>query len=347
MALLLTLTIVALLVTTALELNRRARVTIQTTAAARDHLALTQMLEAGVQAAFALLVEDKNDSEIDSIQEDWADTEKIETLIDSLNFEAGQLELKISDERSRIQVNALVQFPDSRTFNETQRMLWERMLKMAFLVYEHPDETDPVNTIINSLKDWLDSGDDEAITGLTGAESDYYRDRDPPYACRNGPLTHLSELLRVRAVTPELYYGKDEVPGFAGLLTVNGMIDDGGNQMAFDGRININTAEVPVLMALLPEENQDLAFALAEYRTEKQGDTYSHDLSSATWYKDVPGAGDIKIDPDLITTRSDLFRIETQARLNGISLAATAVVRREGRDESGQILCRILSWQQY
>jgi general secretion pathway protein K len=347
MALLLTLTIVALLVTTTLELNRRARIGIQTTTATRDQLALSQMLESGVQAAMALLVKDKEDSEIDSIQEDWADPEKIEALINSLNFESGQLKLKITDERSRIQVNALVQFPDSQTFNEAQRMLWERSLRTAFLVYEHPDETDPVNTIINSLKDWLDSGDDEAITGLTGAESDYYRDLDPPYACRNGPLTYLSELLRVRAVTPELYYGKDELPGLVNLLTVHGMSDDGSNQVSFDGRVNINTAEIPVLMALLPEENQDLAVAIADYRVEKQAETYSHELSSATWYKEVPGAGDIDIEPDLITTRSDLYRIDVEAQLNGISMAATAVVERERKDETGQILCRALSWEQY
>jgi general secretion pathway protein K len=347
MALLLTLTIIALLVTTTLELNRRARISIQTTAATRDRLRLSQMVESGVQAAVALLVKDKKGSETDSIQEDWADPAKIDALVGSLGFEEGQLKLKISDERSRIQLNALVQFPDSQTFNEPQRMLWERFLTAAFLVYEHPDETDPVNTIINSMKDWLDSGDDEAISGLTGAESDYYRDLDPPYSCRNGPFTHLSEVLRVKAVTPELFYGKDEVPGIADYLTISAMTDDGSKQFTFDGRININTAEIPVLMTLLPEESQDLALAISEYRIEKQGEVYTHELSSATWYKEVPGAGDIEIDPALITTRSDFYRIDVEANLNGINMHITTVIRRERNEENGQYLCHILSWEQY
>jgi hypothetical protein len=100
-------------------------------------------------------------------------------------------------------------------------------------------------------------------------------------------------------------------------------------------------------MALLPEENQDLAVAIADFRTEKQDETYSHDLSSATWYKQVPGAGDIDIDPELITTSSDLYRIEIEAQLNGISMAAATVVKREPKDESGQIQCQILSWEQH
>ncbi len=48
--------------------------------------------------------------------------------------------------------------------------------------------------IINSLKDWLDSGDDDAITGLSGAESDYYEGLEPPYSCKNGPMDNLGEV---------------------------------------------------------------------------------------------------------------------------------------------------------
>ena len=345
MAILITLTIVSILIATTLELNRRARGEVSSAATRRDKITMNQMLAAGVHGAVAVLLEDKQNSEIDSIQEDWADADKMAQLAASLQFEEGTLSIAISDELSRIQVNALVDYPEGQQFNEKQRMLWERFLKMAFLVYEAPDQTDPVNTIINSLKDWQDSGDDDAISGLTGAESEYYQDLDPPYSTRNGPIMHISELLRIQGISPELYFGSDEIPGLMQFLTVSGMDDDGGDRFTFNGKININTADIPVLMALLPEENRDLALAIDEYRLERSGESYTHELSGATWYKDVPGAGDITIDDDLITTASNLFRVVVTAELNGLKSQVTTIVRRQEDSESGKFQARLLSWE--
>ena len=345
MAILVTLTIVSILIATTLELNRRARADIDNAATRRDRITLNQMVAAGVQGAMAILLEDKQNSEIDSIQEDWANAEKMAQFTDGLQFEDGRLAISISDELSRIQINALVEYPEGRQFDEKQRMLWERFLKMAFLVYESQDLTDPVSTIVNSLKDWQDSGDDDAISGLTGAESEYYQDLEPPYSTRNGPLMHISEMLRIQGISPELYYGSEEIPGLVQFLTVAGMDDDGGGQFTFKGKININTADIPVLMALLPEENRDLALAIDDYRLERSGDSYTHELSGATWYKDVPGAGDITIDADLITTASNLFRVVVAAELHGLKTQVTAIVRREEDTESGKFRCRLLSWK--
>jgi general secretion pathway protein K len=347
MALLITLTVITLLIAVTVELNRRARATVYATAAARDRLILSQILMSGVHTAFAMLVEDKKETQIDSLQEDWANEEKIKTLLEALELGDGTLTVKISDERSRIQVNALVNFPEGQDFDVHQPIIWRKFLRAAFLEYEHPEESDPVNTIVNSLKDWLDSGDDDAITGLTGAESDYYQDLDPPYACRNGPFTYLSEMLQVKGVTPELFYGRQDVPGISKYLTVSGMSDNGNQNFTFDGKININTAEIPVLMTLLPEETQDLALAINDYRLAKSGETFVHDLSSASWYKNVPGAGDLDIAPELITTSSDLFRVEASASLSDQKMTATVVVKREKDSETGRFWCRVLSWEQY
>jgi general secretion pathway protein K len=98
-------------------------------------------------------------------------------------------------------------------------------------------------------------------------------------------------------------------------------------------------------MALLPEESRDLAQAIYDYRIEKTGSVYTHELSGDTWYKNVPGAGDIEIDPDLITTKSDLFRIEAMAVLYDMKMNVTAVVRRTTDKESGKYICRVLSWE--
>ena len=65
------------------------------------------------------------------MQEDWADPDKVNSMLEAIPFEDGKLEVKISDERSRIQVNALVKFPEGHEFNEKQRQLWERLLRIG------------------------------------------------------------------------------------------------------------------------------------------------------------------------------------------------------------------------
>lgn len=347
MALLITLTVIALLIVVSLELNRRARNTVFTAAAARDRFALSQMLISGMHAAMAMLVEDRRQTVVDSIQEEWADPDKVTAVLQNLTFDEGQLAVRIGDERSRIQVNALVDFPEGRNFDVYQPDLLRRFLRAALLAQEPSEDTDPVNTIVNSLKDWLDSGDDDAITGLTGAESDYYQDLDPSYSTRNGPLPHIAELLQVKGVTPQLYYGSEEVSGIADFLTVHGMTAGTGNGATYDGRININTAEPAVLVALLAEADADLATAIDEYRLAKKGEAFAHDLANSQWYRDVPGAGDIRIEEALITVRSDIFRITASAGLRDMQMGLNAVVERQMDPETTQIRCRILSLELY
>ena len=346
MALLITLTVITLLVAVTLELNRRARATVHAAAKTRDRLVISEMLTSGVHAAMAMLAEDKNNSEIDSVQEDWADPEKVSTMIESVAPEEGKLTVAISDERSRIQVNALVKFPEGREFQIPQPTLWNRYLKMAFLAYELEAESDQINTIINSVKDWLDTGDDDAITGLSGAESDYYQDLDPGYPARNGPFTDLSEMLQVKGMMPEFFYGNEELPGLSNYLTVGVMTANQRGRFTFDGKININTADLPVLAALLEEEDRELAEAIYDYRMAKTDETFVHDLSASTWYQDVPGAGDIDIDPAAITTKSDFFRIDAQASLHEVNMTASVLIKREKDAENGEIRCRVLSWTQ-
>jgi general secretion pathway protein K len=200
-------------------------------------------------------------------------------------------------------------------------------------------------TIISSIKDWLDSGDDDAVTGLNGAESDYYQDLDPPYPCKNGLFTHISELLLVRGVTADLFQGAGGEQGLSKYITVFGMNESSDNSFTYDGKININTAELPVLVAMLPPGNEDLAQAIYEYRMEASESVYIHDLSSPTWYKNVPGAGDIKIDPNLITISSDFFRIESTAKLGELKLTIKAVVKRENNAKTGKWACNVLRWE--
>ena len=347
-ALLITLSVTTLLVVMTLEYNRRARYAVISAAAARNDLTMTEMATTGVHLAMAILAKDKTQNDTDTPLDDWADPEKIAEVLRAFPFEAGEVALLITDELGKIQVNALVNYPDSRQFNESQRTLWERFLQYFAdrkeLKLDLKDDNEP-QAIINSLKDWMDSGDDDAITGLSGAETSYYQGKEPPYPSRNGPLTDLDELLLVKGITPELYYGTGPVPGIARYLTVYGMEPGGGTDFKFPGRINLTTAELPVLFALLPAENRDLVETIDELRRDIAAGKQTFDFKNPNWLSQVPGLGEIKLDPKLITMTSDLFRVESTATLHDASTTVTAVVQRVQGSQSGKWTCRILSWQ--
>ena len=343
-ALLITLSVTTILVAAALEYNRRARFEVISTATVRDRMTLSYMASSGVHIAMALLIKDKGESNFDSLEEDWANPEKIEEILEEIPFEKGKLTVKITDELGKVQVNALVRFPDSRQFNESQIALWERLLSAIGSEEDLQDDSSST-AIVNSVKDWLDSGDDDATTGLSGAESSYYEEQDPPYTSRNGPLEDLNELLLIKGVTPGLFYGTKDAPGLASYMTVHGMDVGAGTNFNWPGRININTAEIPVLAALLGAENQDMAQTFSEFRQEIAAEKDVHDFSNPKWYKNMTGFSDVTIDSRMITVASDVFRIQSTGALESIQSSVIAVVKRIKDPESGKWSCKVLSWE--
>lgn len=106
-------------------------------------------------------------------------------------------------------------------------------------------DTDDVDTIVDSILDWIDKND---LHRLNGAEEDYYRSLDRPYSCKDGFFSTVGELLMVKGMKPEILFGskdrknEDEqsYAGVAQYFTVNG-----------SNIININTAPPVVLEAVL------------------------------------------------------------------------------------------------
>lgn len=351
-ALLITVTIITVLVAVSFELNRQIRSSVSKTRVSRDMMTAENMIVSGVNIAEKILVRDKEETEIDSVQEDWADPEVISDYLRQTGFKAEDISLEITDELSRLQINALVQFPEGRKFQPAQRKLWMRFFDLMLAGQEQLDQevfSEPLEPamIINPVKDWLDSGDDDAVSGLTGAESDYYRGEDPPYTCRNGPFRDVSELLRVRNISVELFKGMEQGGDPADFITVRGMMPspDSRHDFTYPGKININTAPMPVIAALLPAGQEFLASEIVAYREERAGGDFVHDLAAPNWYKNVPGMGDVEIDSDLIITQSDLFRIECTAEKNGVQMAATVVVTRQKAEKTGKWQCRVLNWK--
>ncbi|MBV6341457.1 general secretion pathway protein GspK [Candidatus Magnetobacterium casense] len=115
-------------------------------------------------------------------------------------------------------------------------------------------DADTQDIIVDSIRDWMDSDD---LHRLHGAESDYYMSLKRPYKAKNAPFDTVDELLMIRGVTSEIFYGTSDKKGLRDFVTVYNRIDN--------SKININAAPKEVLMAL-PNVTEEVASAIVEQR---------------------------------------------------------------------------------
>src|SRR4030042_2194788 len=120
-ALLLTLSIIALVVTVSMTLHRRSRESLSLAAAHRNWISRVQMAASGIHAGMALLIRDKAATTVDSIQEEWADADSLAKLAADISFEEGDRMISIGDELGKTQIHALVNYPEGRRLTQAQK----------------------------------------------------------------------------------------------------------------------------------------------------------------------------------------------------------------------------------
>lgn len=109
-------------------------------------------------------------------------------------------------------------------------------------------KADEQGEIVDAIIDWRDSDD---LKRLNGAEDEYYMKLPEPYHAKNGPFDSVDELLQVRGITRELFFGERD-QGFGGkneappipLREVFSVFNRSAN-------INVRTAPVAVLRVVL------------------------------------------------------------------------------------------------
>ncbi len=314
-ALITTLLVVALLVAAVVELNRLAIADIEVSGHFGDDKKLLFLAISGVNAVRNLLNLDTLESKNDTLLEPWAKSRDFFQFA-SVAFEQGKIEGEIVDENGKVDVNNLV--AANGEFDQTIKAILERLLRQPKFGLTEEE----VSTIIYSLKDWMD--EDEEISGIHGAEDSFYREKG--HACKNAPLDSLEEMLLIRGVTDEIFYGNRERTGISAYLTVYG-----GPQ------ININTAPIPVLMALSPDMSEDLAVQMDEFRRDEGNETQ---LTTTAWYKRVwPHADPL---PDrYLTTTSYAFTVQLKGSMGEGEKEIKAVVSRLGG------LAEVVFWQEF
>jgi general secretion pathway protein K len=316
-ALLLTVLIITLIVTLTLQFNTSMRSEFYAAANMRDNTRLSSIAKSGFHYALAVLFEDASETAFDSLREAWADPVTLSANSDAM-FEEGRFEVQIMDHSGRIQINNLVQREGEGKgkYHKKQKDLLTRLLRSE----QFDLDAEEVDNLIDAIKDWIDS-DNEATK--FGAESSYYQTLERPYACKNAPLDFLEELLLVRGITKELFYGTRENPGLSNYLSTRG-----------EGKININTADPLVLRSLSEHLDQEMVEEMIAYRENEK-----NDLSQPGWHKKVRGmSSEVSID-DLIATSSTHFEIRSEG------LKETMRKRVGGLVERKEGALRILSWR--
>jgi general secretion pathway protein K len=143
-------------------------------------------------------------------------------------FGGGTYRVDIQDESGKININ---------TVSEKQL----RALVEASGIGK-PD----ADIIADSFLDWRDS---DSTSRSNGAEDDYYQILNPPYRAKNGRFDTVEELLLIRGIIPDFYYGHPErAPdgsivyryGLSRYLTV----------YSSRSQVNANFAALPVLLSI-------------------------------------------------------------------------------------------------
>jgi len=178
---------------------------------------------------------------------------RINVNIPSVSYGRGQFVAKIGNEGGKININKAN----------------EALLKMILSGFDLEEQQRSI--IVDSILDWRDENN---LHRLNGAEDDYYKALPEPYECKDGDFDSVEELLMVRGMTPEIFYG-----GLTAMLAVfqyggskgkkSGRIFRRlrGSSSGSDSKICINAASRKMLLAL-PLMTGDLAHAIEEYRKE-------------------------------------------------------------------------------
>jgi general secretion pathway protein K len=301
-ALIVVILMISIIVALTIQLNRDMRAEMYDAVNLSDQTRLRYVAESGIYAANALLLADKN--AFDSLAEEWANTEML-SLKSEQYFDNASFRLAIEDEGGKICINKLV---SGNAYNVPVREMLLRLLTGP----QFRLDDDVAGDILDAIKDWID-GDADA-TGRSQEDS-----------AKNAPLDCIEELLMIRGVSRELFYGSELFYGLSRCLTVFG-----------DGKININTAPIPVLLALSTQMTGEGAAALDKYRRDEK-----NSVADPGWYNVVPEAAGMNIPADSITTRSDVFQIRAVGVQGRMTRQITSIVSRD----AGRTKVAILAWR--
>lgn len=273
------------------------------------------------------------DDVYDSLDEPWAESVPVSSLNDSVT------QVAIDDEYGKLNLNALVYLHDV----SDEEGIYQPLASVLDALF---DSRDVDEIPLDAILDWLDSDDDERPNG---AENGYYMGLETPYACKNGPMDSIDELLLIPGITPEVFFGDpdaEEVP-LTELLTVHGHPE---------GKINVNTAEYALLLALFVADERapdpEAKVEAVMEKLENEGPYMSlEELRRDDLVPSPPVAQAGQPPPAqqplviLLDWKSSVFRILGDGQSGQSKVRIEAYVWRDTEDSGAEQMLRIVDWR--
>lgn len=198
--------------------------------------------------------------------------------------------------------------------------------------------------LVDAIIDWRDQ---DSAVGVNGAESEYYEPLG--YLAKNGPIDDLRELLLIKDITPEMYWGNATNSLVAG--TVPTAVEEEGESLNYNyalvdlftplslGYININTAPAEVLQLVpLPGNPAVTAEEIVRVRAGLDGveGTYDDDpYDTVSQLQLVPGftRDAVSNASRFFSVRSSTFEVKVTASVRGQERILVAVLQRKNPTE--------------
>lgn len=253
----------------------------------------------GEELARQILYQDFIDApEVDHLNEAWA----AEDL--RFDFEDGEIELKIIDLQSRINVNSLL--------TEGQKA---RVAKSRIQSLFSERGADPI--FVDRIQDWID--ENNGVSGV-GAEDFDYLGLDRPYRTANQMMLDITELRLILDMDEETF--AQVAPNLNAIpnLTVP---------------VNVNTAPPAVLQAIAPGLDQGAAELIAGNRGNAPFSTVEDffadsNQTEASANNDLFG----------LSVQSSFFQVSVRARYQDRFGYLTSVIQRDATDGTLRVIYR-------
>ena len=244
--------------------------------------------------------------------------------MDNYELGNGKFSIKITDLERKVNING------------ADEAMLEQALRLVGV------DAGDFSAIAGSILDWIDPDDS---THIGGTESDYYQTLDPPYYAKNKPMDDLSELLLVRGVTPEIFWGgvasdhrpaafqqrhgpgrPDSTPAYSvGLAELFTAISS--------GRLNINTASLTTLQ-MIPLVDENIASEIIRLRSGPDGADGTEDDTPFHNPGELVNAGlprqAVQQAMRFCDVRSRTFQVQVNAEIGSYKREYYAILARNG-----------------
>ena len=170
------------------------------------------------------------------------------------------------------------------------------------------EDVDPP-ALVQAISDWIDADIDPRIPG--GAEDDFYLGLDLPYRTANQPVASISELRLVSGMNTDLY----EV--LSPLLTA----------LPTGTPVNVNTADAPVLAALVPGMTLADAQGIVELRKEAP-------FESVNDFMQADAMAGREVDDTRFSVASEFFLLASRTTVGETQVSLYSLLH---RDSAGTI----------